>query len=172
MLRLPIDPESILAEARGFGLGMTLAHQHLKQLPTELREAVLANARTKVVFQTTAHDAAIFSREFGVGVTDKDLMHLGKYEALARVATGDGVSAPLTLTATEPAKSAETAKWVRYVSRQNYGRPVEEVVREMEERRRPELTPARPRPKVSGGGGEDVWDAETLEALRTRVDAS
>jgi hypothetical protein len=32
-LRLPIDPESMLAEARGFGLGMTLAHQHLDPAP-------------------------------------------------------------------------------------------------------------------------------------------
>jgi hypothetical protein len=150
MIKLPIDPESMLAEARGFGLGMTLAHQHLAQLPTELRAAVSANARSKIVFQTTAADAAGFAREFGTSVTEKDFMHLGKYEVLARVATGDGVSSPLTMTTMEPARPVGAAKAVRYVSRQNYGRPVAQVEREMEERRRPEAKPSRPRPKVSG----------------------
>ncbi len=49
-LRLPVDPEDMLAKARGFGLGVTLAHQHLNQLPTRMRQAVLANARPKVIF--------------------------------------------------------------------------------------------------------------------------
>src|SRR3954468_1278363 len=153
MIKLPIDPESMLAEARGFGLGMTLAHQHLAQLPTELRAAVLANARTKIIFQTTAGDAATFGKEFGSHVTDADFMHLGRYEALARVSTGDGVSPPMTLTANAPAQPYGTAKATRYVSRQNYGRPVAEVEREMEARRRPPEKPNRPRPKISGLDG-------------------
>jgi hypothetical protein len=75
----------MLAVARGFGLGMTLAHQHRNQIPSELRQAVLPNARSKVVFQTTAEEGRIFAREFGTSVSDKDFMHLGKYEMLARV---------------------------------------------------------------------------------------
>jgi uncharacterized protein DUF87 len=135
MIKLPIDPESMLAEARGFGLGMTLAHQHLNQLPTELRAAVSANARSKIVFQTSAADAAGFAREFGTSVTDKDFMHLGKYEVLARVATGDGVSSPLTMTTMEPARPVGAAprrcvtsadkttgsRWLRWSRRWRHG---------------------------------------------------
>jgi hypothetical protein len=36
---------------------MVLAHQHLDQLPEHIRSSVLANARSKVVFQTTYDDA-------------------------------------------------------------------------------------------------------------------
>lgn len=152
-IRLPIDPESMLAEARGFGLGMTLAHQHLNQLPTELRQAVLANARSKIIFQTTADDARIMSREFGSTVTDDDFMHLGKFEAITRIATPDGVSSPLTMTTMEPAKPAGTAKEVRYVSRQKHGRPAHEVEAEIIKRRTVEEKKTnRPRPKISG------WD--------------
>ena len=42
---------SVLAEARGLGLGLTLAHQHIDQLTPEAARAVLANARSKVLFQ-------------------------------------------------------------------------------------------------------------------------
>jgi len=42
----------------------------IKQLPPELQEAVLANARSKIVFQTTANDAQAMSREFGSSVDD------------------------------------------------------------------------------------------------------
>lgn len=152
-IRLPIDPESMLAEARGFGLGMVLAHQHVNQLPAELRQAVLANARSKLVFQTSAEDARAMAREFGRSVDEADFMHLGKYEALARIATGDGVSAPLTLTTNAPAPAYGKAKAVRYVSRQQYGRPLAEVQAEMASRRQVDRTrPGRQRPKVGGEG--------------------
>lgn len=155
-IRLPIDPESMLAEARGFGLGMTLAHQHLNQLPTELRGAILANARSKVVFQTSNDDARQMAREFGTAVTERDFMQLGKFEAIARVATGDGVSAPLTMVTSEPAKPYGKSKAVRYVSRQKYGRPVGDVMREIDSRRQPEPQPARKRPRISGSGPLDM----------------
>jgi DNA helicase HerA-like ATPase len=127
------------------------------QLPTELRQAVLANARTKIVFQSSADDARTMAREFGSSVTDKDFMHLGKYEAIARLSTGDGVSSPLTLVTKEPATPYGRQRAVRYVSRQKYGRPVGQVEADMEARRRVEKTPnQRRRPKVSGEG----WETE------------
>jgi hypothetical protein len=149
-VRLPIDPESMLAEARGFGLGMTLAHQHLNQLPNELRAAVLANGRTKIVFQTQSDDARSMAKEFGSSVTEGDFMHLGKYETLVRVATGGGVSAPLSMSTLGPAKGYGTANAVRYVSRQKYGRPAYEVAAEIEARRRVDKKdPPKRRPEIN-----------------------
>lgn len=55
----------------------------------------------------------------------------------------------------EPSKPYGKSKAIRYVSRQNYGRPVAKVEREMEARRRPEKQPTRRRPKVSGA--DDGW---------------
>lgn len=153
-VKLPVDPEDMLAKARSFGLGMTLAHQHLGQLPTELRNAVLANARTKIVFQTSSTDAQAMSREFGSSVDDSDFMHLGRFEAIARVATGDGVSAPLTLSTREPAKGYGRGKQVRWESRQEHGRPVAEVEADIERRRTGADRPQRKRPSV---GKQDGW---------------
>ena len=55
--------ETILAEGRRFGLGLTLSHQNLSQLPQALRHAVLSNSQTQLYFQTGATDAAELARE-------------------------------------------------------------------------------------------------------------
>ncbi len=42
--------ETILSEARKYGLHIIAAHQHLKQLPPELLQSLLANTAVKIVF--------------------------------------------------------------------------------------------------------------------------
>ena len=61
-LRLPTDLGDVLAQSRSLGVGLTLAHQHLGQLSPAMRAAVLANARSRVVFQTSHDDAALLVR--------------------------------------------------------------------------------------------------------------
>lgn len=154
-MTLPVDPEDMLAKARGFGLGMVLAHQHLSQLGSEMQQAVMANARTKVVFQTSADDARAMSREFGNAVNDADFMHLGRYEAISRIATGDGVSAPVTLTTVEPARGHGLSKQIRRASQDAYGRPANQVVEEIHNRRttvKKQQGNKKP-PKIGGGWG-------------------
>lgn len=153
-LTLPIDPEDMLAKARGYGLGMTLAHQHLAQLSPEMRQAVMANARTKVMFQASADDARAMAREFGNSVTENDFMNLAKFEAIARISTGDGVSAPVTLATHEPARGYGFASSIRTVSRNTYGRPAGEVEIEIDRRRTASNVqkPKRGRPKLGGDG--------------------
>ena len=101
-LNLPIDPETMLVQSRLYGLAMMLAHQHLEQLPMSIRSAVLANARSKIMFQTSADDARVFAREFGRSVTEDDFLNLGAYEVLARLATEDGVNPPVSGTTLPP----------------------------------------------------------------------
>lgn len=48
----------LLAEARKFGLGVVLAHQHLEQLTPHLREAALATTSNVVVFRSGPREAA------------------------------------------------------------------------------------------------------------------
>ena len=52
----------LLSEARKYGLGLILAHQHLSQTDTEVRDAILGNVGTMIVFRVGANDAPLFER--------------------------------------------------------------------------------------------------------------
>lgn len=54
----------LLAEARGYGVSITMLHQHLSQLPQSLRDAALSNANLRVAFRVSTDDAALLAREF------------------------------------------------------------------------------------------------------------
>jgi hypothetical protein len=153
-INLPVNAADMLAKTRSFGLGMVLAHQDLDQLSKVrgLEQAVLANARSKVVFQTSARDARVMQREFGRLVDEDDFINLRAYEAIVRVATGDGVSAPISITTEPPSRTTRVANAVLTASRTKYGRPIAEVEAEIENRRRIKAS-SRKRPKV----GPQKW---------------
>ncbi len=120
-LRLPVALGDAVAQSRGLGVGWTISHQNLGQLSTELRRAVLANLRTKMVFQTTADDAAIFAREFAPHLSTADLQGLGPYEAYAAVSTGASVAPPALITTRPPPTRAGLESVVRERSRARHG---------------------------------------------------
>jgi DNA helicase HerA-like ATPase len=120
-LSLPTSIGDMLVQARSFGLGLTLAHQHLGQLPAALREGVLANARSKVVFQTTAKDARALASEFAPLNAD-DLQGLGPYEVALKVALAGRVSPAATGVTYPPPEPTGMADAVRASSRERFGR--------------------------------------------------
>lgn len=153
-MNLPIDPETMLVRARSYGLAMVLAHQHLDQLPAAIRSAVLANARSKVVFQATADDARVLAREFGKVVSEDDFLHLAQYEVLCRLATAEGVSPPVSGVTMPPPGSTESAAAVRNRSRARYGRDVEAIEADIAARRTPQHPVPTKRPRLGGSS----WD--------------
>lgn len=52
----------LLSEARKYGLGLVLAHQHLSQTDTEVQDAILGNVGTMIVYRVGANDAPLFER--------------------------------------------------------------------------------------------------------------
>jgi type IV secretory pathway TraG/TraD family ATPase VirD4 len=138
----PISPETMLAEARSFGLSMHLAHQGLDQLAgrRQLEDAVMNNAVNKVVFQRGLKDARTFASEFGSPVTDDDMKKLGMYEFVARVATDKGLSPPMTGVTRAPIKPDYFGQKVRAASRAAYGKNAYEVEQEIQARRAMEVS--------------------------------
>lgn len=99
-LNLPYPMEDMLAEARGFRVGMTLAHQHLGQLPRELKEGISTNARNKIFFSASPEDARELARHTTPRLSEHDLSHLGVYHAAARLVVGGDETEPFTMTTT------------------------------------------------------------------------
>ncbi|KIA60841.1 type IV secretory system conjugative DNA transfer family protein [Nocardia vulneris] len=96
-LNLSTPVEDMLAEARGLRLSLVLAHQNLAQLPRELRDAVSANARNKVIFTASPEDARELSRHTSPWLGEHDLIHLDAFHAAARLVTNGQQAPPFTL---------------------------------------------------------------------------
>jgi hypothetical protein len=120
-LRLPLDMADALAQARGLGLGLTLAHQHLGQLSSSVRDAVLANARSRLIFQLSASDAHTLARELAPYLTAADLGGLGPFEVVASLQAGNHVAPPATGVSLPPPPVTGQADIAREASRQHYG---------------------------------------------------
>lgn len=125
--RLPTDLADALAQSRGLGLGWVLAHQHLAQLPHAIKSAVLANARSRVIFQLAADDAHAVARSSGGALTSDDLERLPRHEVYAQLVvegevTGfaSGRTSPLPPPISDP-------RQVREASQLRFARPVAEV---------------------------------------------
>lgn len=67
---------NMLAELRKYGVGLTLAHQHLHQLDIDVRHAVLGNVGTTVSFRVGPEDAAVMAKEFQPTFDVLDLINL------------------------------------------------------------------------------------------------
>ena len=76
---------SMMAELRKYGVGLTLAHQHLHQLDPELRHAVLGNAGTLISFRVGAEDAPYIAREFQPTFQVPDLINLPNHHFYLRL---------------------------------------------------------------------------------------
>lgn len=121
-LRLPVALGDAVAQSRGMNVGWTVSHQNLGQLSPELRRAVLANLRSKVVMQTTADDAHAFAREFSPHLSAADLQGLGAYEAYAALSVGAAVAPPASIHTRRAPTPEGHAAVVRARSRARYGR--------------------------------------------------
>lgn len=100
-LNLPYAMEDMLAEARGYRLSMTLAHQHLGQLGKDLKEGISTNARSKILFNASPEDARELARHTAPRISEHDLAHLGVFHAATRLVVNGEETQPFTVT-TEP----------------------------------------------------------------------
>jgi len=119
-VRLPIDLADMLAQARGLGLGLTLAHQHLGQLPEALKTAVLGTARTQLAFQLDYDDATTLSRSFAP-LERTDLMGLDRFEVAMRPCVDGRTLSPVTVTTLPLPPATGDAAELAHLSQQRYG---------------------------------------------------
>jgi hypothetical protein len=92
----------MLAEARGYHVSLTLAHQNLAQLPRDTQLALSANARNKIFFACSPEDAHQLARHTLPELDEHDLNHLDAYTAAARLVVGSRETAAFTLRTQPP----------------------------------------------------------------------
>jgi len=124
---------TMLSESRKFGLGLILAHQYLAQLTDSVRDAVLGNVGSMMVFRVGASDAERLEGEFSPPFTAGDLMALPRYQAAVKLlARGEALASfsARTLSAPLPPNDgAETIARIRGHSRQRFAQSRSEVER-------------------------------------------
>jgi len=127
-LTLPYALEDMLAAARGYRLGITLAHQNLTQLPRHLEESIGANARSKIYFTVSPADAKRLARHTEPRLAEHDLANLGAFHAAARLVVA-GEEAPAFTLRTEklPAPVPGRASQIRRTLRSRAAAPTPPV---------------------------------------------
>ncbi|GLZ32100.1 hypothetical protein Lesp02_42880 [Lentzea sp. NBRC 105346] len=119
-LNLAYPLEDMLAEARGYRLSMTLAHQYLGQLPKELEEGISTNARSKIFFNASPEDARRLARHTMPRLSDHDLSNLGVFHVAARLVLGGEEAPPFTaITEKLPPAIPGRAKAIRKAAKVN-----------------------------------------------------
>ena len=114
----------MLAEARKFGMGVVMAHQHLEQLSGPLREAALANTSNVIVFRSGPREAQTALMRLG-NWPSGPLTRLPRLTAAATLSAESRQTEPFTLvvdhnervTLAEAGTMDEVLRrtWVRYV---------------------------------------------------------
>jgi hypothetical protein len=133
-LRLPVALGDAVAQSRGLGVGWTASFQNLGQLSPDLRAAVLANLRSKLIMQTTADDARAFAREFAAHLQPADFQGLGPFEAYAAVSAGASVAPPASIRTRPPLSPLGHGEQIRARSRKRYGRDPKDIDAEIQAR--------------------------------------
>ena len=133
-LKLPVDLGDMLAQARGHGVSLTLAHQALSQLPTNLRAAVMANARSRIVFRPASDDAKPLAAELGGGLVADDLACLGAFEACVRLLMDHTMTEPFSVRTRRLGPALVDPADLRQASRERYGVDGDELDAELVKR--------------------------------------
>ena len=127
----------MLAEARKYHVGLTLANQHVGQLTGEIRDALLGNVGSILSFRLGATDAVAMEAILAPSsISAQHLITLPDYTAYGRLLV-EGHRTPVFTLQTLPSPvdhDEARAEVIRGLSREAYGRSREEVDREINRR--------------------------------------
>ncbi len=86
----------MLSELRKYRLSLVLAHQYLTQLEPSIKDAVLGNVGTIIVFRIGANDAEIFAQEFAPEFKLTDFTNLPNYQIYLKLMIDGKISRPFS----------------------------------------------------------------------------
>lgn len=92
----------MLSELRKYRLSLILVNQYLTQLESKIKDAVLGNAGTIIVFRIGAADAEILAPEFAPYFSVSDFTNLPNYHIYLKLMIDGKVSQPFSATTIKP----------------------------------------------------------------------
>lgn len=128
-ISLPTDLSDALAQARGLGVGLTLAHQYRDQLPLDIRSGVDANARNKIVFGLNSKDAKDMAA-MAPELTAEDFMALPRYQIYTSFQSGGRNIGWVQGRTLPPPPALRDAAELKAKSQAAYGIPAEQIEEE------------------------------------------
>lgn len=125
--------DELVAEARKYGLALTLMNQHVRQLPEDQRMALFGNVGTFCAFRLGLPDARLVADEFG-DFSVRDLTRLENYRCAVRMPVDGRVQTPFdvyTLPLEPPGPDAEAdVSSLTERSRRRWGTPADTAEQE------------------------------------------
>lgn len=125
-LSLPTDLSDALAQARGLGIGLNLAHQYRDQLPLNIRSGIDANARNKIVFGLNSKDAKDMAA-MAPELTAEDFMALPRYQIYTSSQQSGRNTGWIRGKTLPPPPALRDAADLKARSQATYGIPAEQV---------------------------------------------
>jgi DNA helicase HerA-like ATPase len=92
----------MLSELRKYRLSLVLAHQYLTQLDPVIRDSILGNAGTIVVFRIGANDAEVIAQEFVPTFKQSDFIGLPNFHIYLKMMIEGQISEPFSAVTLPP----------------------------------------------------------------------
>jgi len=128
----------ILSEARKYALNLIIAHQFIKQLTDEIRDAVFGNVGTIVSFRVGVEDAEYLEKVFSPVFTANDIINIEKFNSYTNLLVDNTNVRPFSMNhykdISKIKKDYKLAEAIVKLSRLKYGRDREIIEEEIRER--------------------------------------
>lgn len=163
--------ESILSEVRKYRLNLIVGNQFMTQLTDKIREAIIGNVGTFVSGRIGTTDAEVVVKRFAPTFDTEDLIKLPNFQSIASVMINNAPSSPFSMNFIPPltsSSSKQLADALKKLSAAKYGRPRDEVEKEITQRlviKKPGL-PAQSAPQGAAEANPsflDEWLAKRKE---------
>lgn len=137
---------TILSEARKYRLSLNVAHQYIKQLEENIKNAVFGNVGSMAVFRVGSEDAEFLAKQFEPVFTPRDLINIENRNCYLKMLVRGQPVKPFSMETLVPKKGDRTmVNKVKELSGLKYGRARVEVEAEMMKKyERPAPAPSPP----------------------------
>jgi len=93
---------AMFSEARKYGLNLTVANQHLSQLPEGVTRSILGNVGTLISFRLGVADARLLAPDFAPVFQAEDFLNLDDYRAYVRPMVAGRAERPFSMVTLPP----------------------------------------------------------------------